>query len=87
MDKIEEIKQIIDEQKAKGNIVVATFEGLKTMPLADFVEQDADGILYDLNRSEIVIYTLAKSNPDDLRWINDFAVAQVISELKRVRTK
>ena len=75
----EDIKKIVMEEYAKGNIVVSTFEGLKTMPLKEFVKQPAGGMLYDLNRCEVVVLTFI----NDPKWINDFAVAKVIQELKR----
>ena len=48
------------------------------MPLKEFVKQPASGMLYDLNRSEVVVLTFIK----DPKWINDYAVAKVIQELK-----
>lgn len=63
----------------KGNVVVSGFEGLQYIPLVDIVKQPADGLLYDLNRNEVTILTFI----DDPKWINDYAVAQVIRELKR----
>ncbi len=74
----EKIKEIVLEEHKKGNIVVATFDGLQYMKLADFVEQPAEGLLYDLNRTESVILTFIK----DPKWVNDYAVATVIRELK-----
>jgi len=79
---IEETMQLIKEQNEQGNIVIKTIDALSTMPLDDFIKQDADGILYDLNGLESVTYTLAKN--DELmekRWVNDIATAQVIRKL------
>ena len=81
-EQITAIWQTIREQREQGNIVIADFDGLKTTPLAEFLDQPADGILYDLNRLEACTLTLAEQNPEDLRWINDLAVAMVIRELK-----
>jgi len=75
---MEEIKDKILEEYKKGNIVVATFEGLKVMPIKEFIKQPAEGMLYDLNRSEAVVLTFL----DDHKWINDYAVAKVIRELE-----
>ena len=47
--------------------------------LEDFVNQPADGMLYDLNRNEAVILQFI----DDPKWVNDFACAQVIRYLKK----
>ena len=85
METINEIKKIIKEQKELGNIVIANIDGLTTCKLSDFVKQNASGILYDLNRLEEVTYTFA--DMDDLRWINDIAVAYVIRELKNNKTE
>ena len=54
---MEEIKNKILEEYKKGNIVVAGIEGLQGMPIAEFIKQPVDGILYDLNRSEEVVLT------------------------------
>ena len=75
MDEIRE--QILDENK-KGNIVIAGIDGLYVMKLSEFIEQPAEGMLYDLNRNEAT--TL--SSLSDPKWINDYAVAQVIKALK-----
>lgn len=75
----QDIKNIVTQAAAKGNIVVATFEGLQSIPLKEFVKQPVDGMLYDLNRNEAVVLTFIK----DPKWINDYAVAKVIQELKR----
>lgn len=73
-----EIKEKIFNEYQKGNIVVSSFEGLQTMPIKEFIEQPTEGILYDLNRSEAVVMTFLP----DPKWINDYAVAKVITELK-----
>ena len=75
---MEEIKNKILEEYKKGNIVVAGIEGLQGMPIAEFIKQPVDGMLYDLNRNEAVVLTFLP----DPKWINDYAVAQVIRALK-----
>ena len=72
------IKEKILEEYEKGNIVVRANGGLQSMPIKEFIKQPADGMLYDLNRNEAVVLTFI----DDPKWINDFAVAKVIAELK-----
>lgn len=76
----EKIKELILEEYKKGNIVIATNEGIEAMPLKDFVKQPVDGILYDLNRNEMVVLAFV----NDPKWVNDYAVAQVIRELKTI---
>lgn len=73
------MKEEILNEYAKGNIVVATVDGLLTAPLKDFINQPVDGMLYDLNRDEATILTFI----DDPKWINDYALTQVVRELKK----
>ena len=75
----EDIKEIVLAEYKKGNIVISTFEGLKTAPLMEIAKQGVDGLLYDLNRTEPVILTFI----EDQKWINDYASTKVIRELKR----
>ena len=72
------MKDRILEEYKKGNIVLSSIEGLQVMPLISFIKQPVEGILYDLNRTEAVILTFL----DDPKWVNDYAVAQVIRALK-----
>lgn len=71
-------RDIVLKEAKKGNVVLLSEEGLMTSPLNEIVEQPADGLLYDLNRNEAVILTFI----EDRKWVNDYAVAQVIRELK-----
>lgn len=64
-----EISYMVDD----GRIMKARFE--------DFIEQPADGILFDLNRLPEVTMTLFKKSKSS-RWINDIAMAYVIKGLK-----
>lgn len=75
---MEEIKNKILEEYKKGNIVVAGIEGLQGMPISEFIKQPVEGMLYDLNRNEAIVLTFLP----DPKWINDYAVAQVIRALK-----
>ena len=75
---MEEIKDKILAEYDKGNLVVAGIEGLQVMPIKEFIKQPTQGMLYDLNRNEAVVLTFLP----DPKWINDFAVAKVITELK-----
>jgi hypothetical protein len=76
---MEQIKDKILSERDKGNVVIADFEGLKSIPLNEFIKQPTEGLLYDLNRSEPVVLTFI----EDPKWVNDFAVCQVIHALKR----
>jgi len=77
-----ELRDKILSETKKGNVVIATFEGLKVTELSEFIKQPADGLLYDLNRDEATILTFI----DNPKWINDYAVCMVIHALKaRIR--
>jgi len=77
MDK-KELRDLILQEAAKGNIVFMTFDGVKVMNLDEFIKQPAEGILYDLNRDKATVLTFL----DDPKWINDFAVALVIEKMR-----
>lgn len=73
------IKEMILAEYGKGNIVVLTVDGLQVAPLKEIIKQPIEGLLYDLNRDESVILTFI----DNPKWINDYAMTQVIRELKQ----
>lgn len=71
------LKDYIYAERDKGRIVVMGLEGPMSMPLEEFVKQPADGMLYDLNRSEEVVMTFIHER----KWVNDYAVALTIRKL------
>lgn len=73
-----EIRDFILAEYDKSNIVVAGIEVPQVMPLAEFITQPVEGMLYDLNRSEEVVLTFIT----DHRWVNNYAVAKTIRALK-----
>ena len=75
---MEDIKNKILEEYEKGNIIVLGVEGLQIIPIDEFIKQPTEGILYDLNRCEEVVLTFLP----DPKWINDYAVAKVVTKLK-----
>lgn len=77
-NKYELVRDVILREYEEGNIVVSGIE-TQVYNLKEFIKQPVDGILYDLNRSEETVLTRI----EDKRWINDFAVAKVIRELKQ----
>lgn len=78
----EELKKRILAERDKGNIVFWELPGeLMSAKLNDFVEQPAEGILYDLNRLEEVCLTFI----GERKWVNDFAVAMTIRKLVEQR--
>lgn len=76
--KAENLMDLLIAEYREGNVAVLGIEGLMRMPLADFIQQPADGMLYDLNRLEEVVLT----SISDRKWVNDFAVAKTIRALK-----
>ncbi len=76
---MESIKEKVLAEYKKGNIVINTVDGLEVGPIEDFVNQNTEGLLYDLNRDEATVLTFI----DDPKWINDYACIMVIRELKR----
>lgn len=81
-DKSETLKETVMAEREKGNVVLRILPGqIGIFPLDGLVEQHVDGLLYDLNRSEEVVLTFI----NDPKWINDFAVAQVIRKLVEQR--
>ena len=76
----ENIRDIILKEAGKGNVVFRTLEGFSIAPLDEFVSQPTQGLLYDLNRSPEVVLTFI----DSPKWVNDYAVYQVIKRLKEM---
>ena len=76
-----DIKEMILAEYKKGNIVVSTFDGVQVAPLKEIIKQPIDGLLFDLNRNEAVVLTFINDN--DPKWINDYAMVQVVRELKQ----
>jgi hypothetical protein len=73
-----ELQAKILAERDKGNVVFWGLPGeLMTMPIEQIVKQDANGLLYDLNRLEEISLTFLA----DPKWVNDFAVALVIRKL------
>jgi hypothetical protein len=78
MEKGNKWKDLVLEEYKKGNVVVSNQGELMRTPLHEFIKQPTDGILYDLNRNEIVVLAFI----EDHKWVNDFAVVKVIRALK-----
>lgn len=74
----EKINELVLAKRKEGQVVFATFEGLMSADLEEFIKQPAEGILYDLNRDGATVLMFI----DDPKWVNDFAVGLVITRLK-----
>jgi hypothetical protein len=66
------------EESRKGNVVFAALDDYVIAPLDEFIQQPAEGILYDLNRLPEVVLTFI----EDRKWVNDFAAQMVIKRLR-----
>lgn len=75
-----ETLQLVRDAEKRGDIVLMTGLGLMGVSLEKFCQQDADSILYDLNRDEATTLTLGSEGME--RWVNDYAAAKVIRCLK-----
>lgn len=69
LDKIRELKKV-------NTIVFMTEEGLMTCDIEKIISQPIEGLLYDLNRDEATLSTMANSK--SLRWVNDMALVNVL---------
>lgn len=72
------IKKVVLNEYKKGNLVINGNDGIQVAPLKEIIKQPIDGLLYDLNRNEMVILTFI----NDPKWINDYALVQVLREFK-----
>jgi hypothetical protein len=79
-DKKESFRDLVLKKAEEGKVVFMTFEGPMEVDLAKFIEQPTEGILYDLNRDKATVLTFI----EDPKWVNDFAVGQVIAKLKEI---
>lgn len=70
----ERLCERILQEWEKGNVCVATSDGIMIQPLEWFVRQPLDGILYDINRDEATIRTFL----DNPKWVNDFALTKML---------
>ena len=75
-----DLRDYILHKEKEGIVVFNTAEGLHEMKLEDLINQPTDGLLYDLNRDRATVLTWI----EDQKWVNDFAVYQVIKKLKDV---
>lgn len=79
MDK--ELSEKMLAYRKEGKVAMWVLPGeMMIAPVAEFVRQPADGILWDLNRGEECALA-----DDSIRCVNDFAVAVTIRELVRQR--
>ena len=74
--------EIVLEERDKGNVVYLAIDTVLVAPVKEIIKQPADGLLWDLNRDEVTALTFMDEE-DKIHWVNNFAVALVIKELKK----
>lgn len=80
MEDNEKILDVVLKEEKDNNVVLMTADGIVKIDIDKLIDQDADGLLYDLNRDKASLITIAKSGKNK-RWINDYACALVIEKL------
>ena len=77
--KREELIEILQKNNQAGKVTFENESGLMSAPIDKFIEQPADGILYDLNRDPATCMAFI-GQPS---WVNNYACCVVIKALKR----
>jgi len=73
-------RDLVLKKAGEGKIVFMTIDGPLEANLEEFIKQPTDGLLYDLNRDRATVLSFI----EDPKWVNDFAVCQVIAKLKEI---
>lgn len=57
-------KIFLEQRKAfqKGKVLLSTIDGIREIDIKDLLDQDIDGLLYDLNRNMAVVMALFDEN-------------------------
>lgn len=59
-------------------------DGDHNINIDEFVGTGSDNVLKNLNRTPDILLRVANANPDKLKWVNDYAMAQVIIYLYNI---
>lgn len=78
--------ELVKEQKEKGRVVYLAVDSVMSANVKEIVKQPAEGLLWDLNRDELTALSFMDEE-GMIHWVNNFAVALVIKELKSQLTK
>lgn len=73
--------KVVLEEQDKGNVIFICIDSIISGPVKEIVKQPVDGLLWDLNRDEATALTFMDQE-GMIHWVNNFAVALVIRELK-----
>lgn len=74
----ESFRDVILKQYSNNKIAVMTIAGAQVCDFEKFINQPAEGILYDLN----ILEENVLSEIEDQRWVNRYATCKVIRALK-----
>ena len=75
----QELIELLEKNRQEGRVTFDTGMGLRSAPIDEFIEQSAEGMLYDLNRDTATCMTFI----DKPTWINSYACNVVIKALKK----
>ena len=60
-------------------VAIATIEGIKSVRIAELLNQPVEGLLYDLNRDNATNY--ARLEQGDMRAVNDIAMTRILTRI------
>lgn len=80
-DDKKKFSELVLSERDKGNVVFLAIDEILSMPVKEIVKQPTDGLLWDLNRDEATALSFMDEE-GMTHWVNNFAVALVIRELK-----
>jgi hypothetical protein len=78
--------ELVLEERKKGNVVYLALDAILSAPVKEIIKQPTDGLLWDLNRDEVTALSFMDEE-GMIHWVNNFAVALVIKELKSQLTQ
>lgn len=81
MSEKKKYSELVLEEREKGNVVFLAIDEVMSSPVKEIIKQPVDGLLWDLNRDEATALTFM-DREGMVHWVNNFAVALVIRELK-----
>ncbi len=79
-------EEIISKYR-EGNIVWLNQTGQHDMPIDKFVHLGAEEVLNRLFRTEDILLSLAQKNPNNVQWVNNYAMAKLVRMLYHYNEK
>lgn len=68
------IREIVQQAMTEGKICYRTEDGIYSMPMVEFVQQQLEGMLYDINRDRATVMAFI----DDPAWVNNLALTVLL---------